>query len=114
MQLEIQGVIHTNAHLFVQEGFYQAKPGLMVAIMNHLSLKAGLNGWGEQARSESKSEIKQLHFRNTLITMHRCDLTYEERQMVLESHMFLKDKLDGKIKVQTVAGGNKQCTYIPK
>ena len=28
--------------------------------------------------------------------------------------MFLKQKQDGKIKVQTVAGGNKQRTYIPE
>ena len=28
--------------------------------------------------------------------------------------MFLKGKRDGKIKVQTVAGGNKQRTFIPK
>ena len=46
--------------------------------------------------------------------MHRNDLTYEEHQMVLELHMFLKQKRDRKIKVQKVYGGNKQRTYIPK
>jgi len=33
---------------------------------------------------------------------------------VLESHMFLKEKRDGKIKGRTVAGGNKQRDYISK
>jgi hypothetical protein len=33
---------------------------------------------------------------------------------VLESHMFLKLKRDGKIKGRTVAGGNKQRDYISK
>ena len=28
--------------------------------------------------------------------------------------MFIKENLDGKIMGQTVTGGNKQCTYIPK
>jgi hypothetical protein len=34
--------------------------------------------------------------------------------MVLESHMFLKEKQDGKIKGRTVARGNKQRDYISK
>jgi hypothetical protein len=33
---------------------------------------------------------------------------------VLESHIFLKEKRDGKIKGRTVAGGNKQRDYISK
>ena len=53
-------------------------------------------------------KMKQIHLRNSFISMHRLDMTYEERQMVLESYMFLKKKRYGKIKVQTVDGGNKQ------
>jgi hypothetical protein len=34
--------------------------------------------------------------------------------MVLESHMFLKEKRDGSLKGRTVAGGNKQRDYISK
>jgi hypothetical protein len=34
--------------------------------------------------------------------------------MVLESHMFLKEKQDGTLKGRTVAVGNKQQDYIPK
>ena len=52
--------------------------------------------------------MKQLHLRNIFIPIHRCDLTYEERQIVLESYMFLEQNLDGKIKGHTVALGNKQ------
>ena len=36
--------------------------------------------------------------------MHRRDLTYEECQMVLELHMFLKQKKYDKIKVRMIAG----------
>jgi hypothetical protein len=34
--------------------------------------------------------------------------------MVLESHIFLKEKRDGSLKGRTVAGGNKQRDYISK
>ena len=34
--------------------------------------------------------------------------------MVLQLHMLLKKKRDGKIKAYTVSGGNKKQTYIPK
>ena len=58
--------------------------------------------------------MKQPNLSNTFITMHWQDLTHEEWQMVLESHMFLKEKQDGKIKDQIVAGWNKQRIYITK
>ena len=58
--------------------------------------------------------MDQLHLINTSIPMHRHDMTYEEWQMVLESHMFLKDKQDEKKQGRAVAGGNKQRTYITK
>ena len=82
--------------------------------MTQLSLKAGLKQLGYKSHSAAKSNMEQLHLRNTLIPIHRRDLKYEELQMVLESHMFLNKKRDGKIKGQTVAGSNKQTTHIPK
>ena len=33
---------------------------------------------------------------------------------MLESHIFIKQKRDGKIKARKVIGGNKQCNYITK
>jgi hypothetical protein len=41
-QLESQGVLNPDSHMFVQEDFYQAKPDVMAAIMTQVSLKAGL------------------------------------------------------------------------
>jgi hypothetical protein len=41
-QLEIQGVLYPDAHMFVQGDFYQAEPDVVAAIMTQLSLKAGL------------------------------------------------------------------------
>jgi hypothetical protein len=52
--------------------------------------------------------------RDTFKPMHWCNLLHTQRHMVLESHMFLKEKRDGKTKGRTVAGGNKQPNYISK
>jgi hypothetical protein len=113
-QLENHGVLNPDAHMFVQEDFYQAEPDVVASIMTQLSLKVGLKTWGDKALSAVKSEMKQLHFRDTFKPMHWKELSPIQRQMVLESHMFLKEKRDGKIKGRTVAGGNKQRDYIPK
>ena len=83
-------MIHPDAHMFAQEDFHQAEPKVVISIMTQLSLKAVLKEWGDKAHSAAKSEMKHIHLRNTLIPMHRCEMTYEELQMVLDSHMFLK------------------------
>jgi hypothetical protein len=114
MQLENYGVLNPDAHMFVQEDFYQEEPDVVAAVMTQLSLKSGLKEWGDRAHAAVHSEMKQLHFRNTFKPMHWKKLTDIQCQMVLESHMFLKEKCDGKIKGRTVAGGNKQRDYISK
>jgi hypothetical protein len=114
IKLESQGVLNPNAHMFVQEEFYQAEPDVVAAIIRQLSLKAGLKEWGDKAFTDAHSEMKQLHFRNTFKPKHWQDLRQVQQQTVLESHMFLKHKRDGKIKGRTVAGENKQRDYISK
>ena len=52
-----------------------------------------------------------MQLRNTFITIHRRDLTHEERQIVSELHMFLNKKQCDTIKGKTVAGGNKHHTF---
>ena len=100
--------------MFAQEDFYQADPNIVASIMTQLSLKSGLREWGDKAYEAVESKMKQLHFQNMFKPMHWGELTATQRQMVLESHMFLKEKRDGKIKGRTVAGGNKQRDYISK
>ena len=100
--------------MFVQEEFYQAEPDIAASVMTKLSLKSGLRAWGDKVYTSVQSEMKQLHFRNTLKPKHWRALTYTQRQTVLEFHMFLKDKRDGVIKVRALAGGNKQRDYISK
>ena len=94
--------------MFMQDKFYQAEPDVVASIMTQLSLKSGLRAWGEKYYTAVQSEMKQLHFRNTFKPKHWRELTHTQRHTVLESHMFLKEKRDGAIKVRAVAGGNKQ------
>jgi hypothetical protein len=94
--------------MFVQYDFYQAALDVVEAIMMQLSLKAGLKEWGEEPFTAAHSKMKKLHFRNTFKPKHWQELSQVQGQTVLESHMFLKQKRDIKIKGTTVAGGNKQ------
>jgi hypothetical protein len=41
-QLESEGLLNPDAHMFVQEDFYQAEPNVVAAVMTQLSLKSGL------------------------------------------------------------------------
>jgi hypothetical protein len=91
-QLESQGVLNPDAHMFSQGDFYQSEPDVVAMVMTQLSLKAGLKAWGDKAHDAAHNEMKQLHFRNTFKPWHWRDLSYTQRQMVLESHMFLKEK----------------------
>ena len=61
-QLEEQGVINPDAHMFMQEDFYQAEHDIVAHIMMQLSLKVGLREWGDKAFNATHSEMKQLHF----------------------------------------------------
>ena len=92
MQLENFRMLNPDAHMFVQEDFYQAEPDVMAAIMMQLSLKSGLKEWGNRAYEAIESEMKQLHFRITFKPMHWSELTGSQCKMVLESHLFLKEK----------------------
>jgi hypothetical protein len=74
-QLESQGVLNPDSHMFVQEDFYQAEPDVLAAIMTQLSLKAGLKEWGEEAFTAAQSEMKELHSRNTFKPKHWRELS---------------------------------------
>ena len=68
--LESQGVLKPDAHMFVQEEFYQAEPDVVASVMTQLSLNSGLISWGYKAYTAVQSKMKQLHYRNTFKTKH--------------------------------------------
>jgi hypothetical protein len=58
--------------------------------------------------------MKQLHWRNSFRPARYQELSEKQKQTILESHIFMKQKRTGEIKGRTVAGGNKQRGYINK
>ncbi len=114
-QLETQGVLHPDSHMFHQSDVFHSEPDVVAAIMTQLSLKAGLKAWrGKDTQKAVHSETKQLHFRDTFKPMRWTELTHAQHQILLEAHMFLKQKRTDRIKGRTVAGGNKQRDFISK
>jgi hypothetical protein len=82
-QLDTQGVLNPDVHMIVQDDFYQVEPDVVAAIMTQLSLKACLKEWGDRAFTASRSEMKQLHLRNTFKPKHWHELSQFQRHMVL-------------------------------
>jgi hypothetical protein len=58
--------------------------------------------------------MKQLHWHNSYKPMHWHELTSAQKEQILESHIFVEEKRDGKIKARKVVGSNKQRDYITK
>ena len=88
---------------------HQVAPDVAAVIMTQSSLKAGLKQWGHKGEAAAHSEMKQLHFRNTFFKpCHWHELTRTQKQSALESHAFLKEKRDGKVKGRTATGGDRQ------
>ena len=113
-QLVDHGALHPDMHMQFCQHMFEEEPDAVAAIMTQLSLKRGMKEWGPEAETAVRSEMKQLHFRETFKPVHWKDLDQDQRKQVLESHVFLKQKRDGSIKARKVAGGNKQRDYISK
>ena len=104
----VSSMLYPDAHMFVQEDFYQHDIDVVQTVMTQLSLKAALREWGNDASKAAYSEAKQLHWRDSFKPVHRKELTVEQRKQILESHMIVVQKKDGTVKAREVAGGNKQ------
>ena len=62
-ELKDHGALHTDAHIFFMK-IQEEQPDIIIAMMAHLLLKAGLKEWGTKAHNAVKSNMKQLQFRN--------------------------------------------------
>ena len=56
------------------------------------SLKAGINKFGDQAKSSAHEEMKQLHDRSCFRPVHKCLLNKFKKQRVIQSLLFLTEK----------------------
>jgi hypothetical protein len=92
MQLETHGVLLLDSHMFIHEDFYQSDPDVVAHIMTQLLLKSDLKQCGNKVYAAVTSEMMQLQFQNMFRPKHWNELSKTQCQMVLESHMFLKEK----------------------
>ena len=109
-----QEFLHTYSHVFFNHVAVQNEPDVTAVIMTQISLKSGLKKWFNKGRRAVHSDMKQLHTRDTFIPLHRKYLTKEQRKNILESHLFLKEKRDGTLKVRTVSCSNNQRYFMFK
>ena len=79
-----------------------------------MSMKKGLEMFGEGGYAAVKQEMQQLHDRKVMQPIRRKDLTPEQKREALGYLMFLKKKRCGKIKGRGCADGRKQRAYITK
>jgi hypothetical protein len=84
--------------MFIQEDFYQSDSDVVVHIMKTPLLKSSLEQWGKKANAVVTSEMKQLQFWDMFKPKHWTELSKTQHQMMLQSHMFLKEKWDRSLK----------------
>jgi hypothetical protein len=77
-------------------------------VMAQVSMKVALKKWGKAAEQAITIEMKQLYWCNSYKPMHWHELTQAQKEHILESHIFVEEKQDCKIKARKVVGGNKQ------
>jgi hypothetical protein len=68
-------VLHPDAHMFLQEDFYQVEPDVVAMIMMQLSLQAGLKTWDDCYKA-AYAEMKQLHMQDTFLPKHWLERAY--------------------------------------
>ena len=69
---------------------------------------------GNNAELAITNEMKQLHWRNLYQPKHWHDLSKKQKEQILDSHIFVEQKRDCKIKARKVIGGDRQRDYITK
>jgi hypothetical protein len=66
--------------------------------MDQVYMKAALKKWGKAAEQVIAIKMKQLNWHNLYKPMHWHELTKAQKEHILESHIFVEEKQDGKIK----------------
>ena len=114
LQALVVGELPKDLEISFLNKMFEEHPHESATILIQLSMKAGLKAWGNVVKDATCDEMKQLHLCETFRPKKWKQLTRKQRAKVLESHLFLKKKRCGKIKGRTVAGGNKQRSFIDK
>jgi hypothetical protein len=79
-----------------------------------MSMKRGIEEFGDDGIEAILKELQQLHDRDVLEPCPVSNLTYEDRSGALPYLMFLKKKRNGTVKGRGCADGRKQRLYTAK
>ena len=113
-QVEYGETFNTDAHMFFCKELIEEFPDTESVIMTQLYLKEGMKRWKGKVQAGAKSQMNQLHLRDNFKLKNYIELNTYQKNIILESHMFTKEVIDGKIKYRNAAGRNKQRESIPK
>ena len=83
LTIQDHGALHPDLHRQFCQVYMQEQPDVVAIIMTQLSLNMGLKTWKDKGRSAAKSEMKQLHMRNTFIPKYYKDLDVVQRKYIL-------------------------------
>jgi hypothetical protein len=89
-------------------------PELVYCFMEQLSVNSAIKKWGSVAEGAGLKEAAQLHWRDTFKPRKMSELSREQKQRLLPSHMFVVLKRTGKAKARLVAGRNVQRDFMSK
>jgi len=82
--------------------------------MMQLSVKQGIEEFGEKGNEALLKELNQLHEQETLPPLRKGDTSHEQRKRDLQYLMFSKEKHNGTIKATGCADGRLQREYMKK
>jgi len=108
----MKGKSYEYAATQVNESTFEYDPRLIKTIFTQLLQKFAIKTWGKDATNAAKAKMNQLYWQNSFMPKLYNNLSPEQREKILESHIFIKQKKSGEIKGRTAAGGNKQQGYI--
>jgi hypothetical protein len=89
-------------------------PELVYCFMEQLLLNTAIKKWGSVAEGAGMKEAAQLHWRNTFKPKIMSELSKEQKQRLLPSHMSVLLKRSGEARARLAAGANVQRDFISK
>ena len=90
------------------------KMAVMKYLLTQYNLKAGLRHFGEKGIGADEGELTQIHVMDTWVPEDPAMLSRAEKVRALSSLMFLKEKMNGKVKGRACVNGAPQRAYIRK
>ena len=82
-QVEFEDTLYPDAHIFLFQELVEELPDASAVIMPYLYLKAGIKCRKVTGWAAVKSEMKQMHFRDTFKSKHYRELNEYQKKSIL-------------------------------